>query len=70
MPRSIGLAFFLVSLAIAGIAVHVSREPAGADYSSLAACISEARYEHPLSDKHQELVNAMYACGVYKLPVG
>ena len=70
MRRFVGLTFFLASLAIAGAAVHVSREPGRVDYSSLAHCISEARYEHPLSDKHQELVNAMYACGVYDLPVG
>jgi hypothetical protein len=70
MQRFLGFAFFLASLAIAGAAVHVSREPANVDYAPLADCISEARYEHPLDNQHQELVNAMYACGVYKLPVG
>jgi hypothetical protein len=70
MRRFLGFTFFLASLAIAGAALQVSRELAKVDYSSLAHCISEARYEHPLSDQHQELVNAMYACGVYKLPVG
>jgi hypothetical protein len=70
MQRFVGFTFFLASLAIAAAAVHVAREPAKVDYSSLAHCISEARYEHPLGNQHQELVNAMYACGVYKLPVG
>lgn len=70
MQRVVGFTFFLASLAIAGAAVHLGHEPAKVDYSSLARCISTARYEHPLSDQHQELVNAMYACGVYKVPVG
>jgi hypothetical protein len=70
MRRVVGFSFFVASLGIAGAALHLSREPARVDYSSLAHCITEARYEHPLSDQHQELVNAMYACGVYKLPVG
>jgi hypothetical protein len=70
MRRLVGLTFFLASLVIAGGALHMSREPARVDYSSLANCISEARYEHPLTDRHQELVNAMYACGVYEVPVG
>jgi hypothetical protein len=51
-------------------ALLVSREPANADYTVLAHCISEARYQHPLDDEHQELVNAMYACGIYKLAAG
>jgi hypothetical protein len=70
MSRFVGFTFFLASLAIAGGALQLSRQPPKLDYSTLADCISEARYEHPLSDQHQELVNAMYACGVYKLPVG
>jgi hypothetical protein len=69
MHRLVGLTFFVMSIAIAGGALHVSRESSGVDYSPLAECISEARYRHPLDDKHQELVNAMYACGIYKLPI-
>jgi hypothetical protein len=70
MHRLVGFTFFLVSLAIAGGALQLSRERATVDYSSLAECINDARYRHPLDDRHQELVNAMYACGIYKLPVG
>ena len=33
------------------------------DYS---ACISEYTYQFPLADKYQELVNALYSCGVYE----
>ena len=70
MQRLVGFTFFLVSLAIAGGALHLSRQSASIDYAPLADCISDARYRHPLDDQHQELVNAMYACGIYKLPVG
>jgi hypothetical protein len=70
MQRLVGFTFFVVSLAIAGGALHLSREPATVDYSPLAECIGDARYRHPLDDKHQELVNAMYTCGIYRLPIG
>ena len=70
MHRLLGFTFFVASIAIAGGALHLSREPSSSDYSPLAKCISEARYRHPLDDKHQELVNAMYECGIYKLPIG
>jgi hypothetical protein len=71
MHRLVGFAFFVVSLAIAGGALHLSRgHPATVDYSPLAECIGNARYRYPLDDKHQELVNAMYTCGIYRLPVG
>ena len=70
MHRFVGLAFFVVSLAIAGGALQTSRESTSVDYSPLAECIGEARYQHPLDDKHQELVNAMYECGIYDLPIG
>ncbi len=69
MQRLIGLTFFLVSLAIAGAALHLNRQPATVDYASLANCISDARDRNPLDNQHQELVNAMYACGIYKFPV-
>ena len=70
MSRLVGVAFFLASLAIAGGSFHVRTEPERVDYSSLASCISDARYHHPLDDKHQELVNALYACGIYRIPLG
>ncbi len=32
-------------------------------------CIGKQRYEHPVAgNQYQELVNALYACGVYRLP--
>lgn len=32
-------------------------------------CIGKARYEEPIrGNQYQELVNALYACGVYELP--
>jgi hypothetical protein len=32
-------------------------------------CIGQARYEAPIEgNQYQELVNALYACGVYDLP--
>jgi hypothetical protein len=39
---------------------------AGPDYPG---CIGKARYEAPVDgNQYQELVNALYACGVYQGP--
>jgi hypothetical protein len=70
MQRVVGAGFFLMGLLLATIALHLREEKPSVDYGTLASCISEQRVRHELQDPHQELVNALYACGVYKLPVG
>lgn len=70
MPRLVGFAFFAAGVALACVAVVLSRSEPGADYGALANCISNARFQQPLDDDHQELVNALYACGVYKIELG
>ena len=70
MHRVVGLAFFALSVALASASLLVSRQQPQVNYGSLASCISDARHRHPLADQHQELVNALYACGVYKLELG
>ena len=70
MQRVVGLAFFVAGVALAAAALALHRQHAPADYSALAACIGDARVSHPLADLHQELVNALYECGVYKLDLG
>jgi hypothetical protein len=70
MHRLVGFAFFAAGVALACAALVVSRAEARADYGPLADCISDARVRQPLDDRHQELVNALYACGVYKLEFG
>jgi hypothetical protein len=44
---------------------HAGNTPTqGEDYSG---CIGKARYEHPIArNQYQELVNALYACDVYR----
>lgn len=70
MQRLVGAGFFLMSLVLATAAVIVHRQQPQVDYTSLANCISEQRMRQSLEDPHQELVNALYACGVYKMPLG
>lgn len=70
MHRLVGIAFFAAGLALACAAVALNRQQAPADYARLATCIGDARLSHPLADLHQELVNALYECGVYKLDLG
>ena len=60
-----------VSVAAAVVAIGALTLPgrtqsATPDYPG---CIGKARYEHPVEgNQYQELVNALYACGVYRLP--
>ena len=36
---------------------------------NVPACIGKARYENPIrGNQYQELVNALYVCGVYRSP--
>jgi hypothetical protein len=70
MQRVVGTGFFLMGLLLATMALHLRDERPAVDYGPLANCIGEQRVLHELQDPHQELVNALYACGVYKLPVG
>ena len=50
---------------VAGAALLLGRqEGARPDYPG---CIGKARYEHPIEgNQYQELVNALYACEVYR----
>lgn len=62
------LAAFVVtaSVALASFAMPGRTHNASPD---VPACIGKARYENPIHDnQYQELVNALYACGVYRLP--
>jgi hypothetical protein len=68
MSRVLGVAFFLASLGLALGAVHLRAERTPVDYTGLQGCIAHAERAHPLVDEHQELVNALYACGVYRPP--
>jgi hypothetical protein len=70
MHRLVGFTFFAAGVALACAALFLSRAESRADYRPLADCISDARFRQPLDDRHQELVNALYACGVYKVAVG
>jgi hypothetical protein len=56
----------LVAVGGAGGARAVQHQQPESEYPS---CISRARYEHPIAEnRYQELVNALYECGVYHLP--
>ena len=68
MSRLLGVVFFLASIGLALGAAHLRAERNPVDYAGLQGCIAHAERAHPLDDKHQELVNALYACGVYRPP--
>lgn len=58
----------VLGLLVGGVAI-----PRASDAPTLTrdypGCIGKARYESPIADnQYQELVNALYACGVYEAP--
>jgi len=54
------------SVALASFAMPGRTHSASPD---VPACIGKARYENPIDgNQYQELVNALYACGVYRSP--
>jgi hypothetical protein len=54
------------SVALASFAMPGRTHSASPD---VPACIGKARYENPIrGNQYQELVNALYACGVYRTP--
>jgi len=54
------------SVALASFAMPGRTHSAAPDYPS---CIGKARYQNPIrGNQYQELVNALYACGVYRSP--
>jgi ferric-dicitrate binding protein FerR (iron transport regulator) len=62
------LTVFVVTAAVAlgALLLPARTQSASPDYSG---CIGKARYERPIEgNQYQELVNALYACGVYRLP--
>ena len=71
-PRRIRWPVRLVAtLALAtGAAVAIVTLPGrshGAARPDYAGCIGQARYEDPIEgNQYQELVNALYACGIYR----
>ena len=55
-----------VAIALGALLLPGRTHSASPDYP---ACIGKARYENPIEgNQYQELVNALYACGVYRLP--
>jgi ferric-dicitrate binding protein FerR (iron transport regulator) len=55
-----------VAVAVGALLLPGRTHSASPDYST---CIGKARYERPIDgNQYQELVNALYACGVYRAP--
>jgi hypothetical protein len=54
------------SVALASFAMPGRTHSASPD---VPACIGKARYDNPIrGNQYQELVNALYACGIYRTP--
>jgi hypothetical protein len=40
------------------------------DYAYVGDCVTRETAKQTISDQHQALVNALYACGIWKVPLG
>jgi hypothetical protein len=68
--RVFSRAVFLSSIGIAALALYVGHRQPPVDYRYVGDCVTRETAEQKTSDQHQALVNALYACGVWKVPVG
>jgi hypothetical protein len=68
--RAFSRALFLSSIGIAALALYVGHRQPPVDYRYVGDCVTRETADQKTSDQHQALVNALYACGVWKVPVG
>jgi hypothetical protein len=68
--RVFSRALFLGSIGIASLALYVGHRQPPVDYRYVGDCVTRETAVQKTSDQHQALVNALYACGVWKVPVG
>ena len=70
--RARRLGSLLAAVVVTGSITLASFAMPGRTHASspdVPACIGKARYENPIrGNQYQELVNALYACGVYRAP--
>ena len=68
--RVFSRALFLGSIGIASLALYVWHRQPPVDYRYVGDCVTRETAAQRTHDEHQALVNALYACGVWKVPVG
>jgi hypothetical protein len=63
------VAAFVVTGSVALASFAMPGRTHSAASPDVPACIGKARYENPIrGNQYQELVNALYVCGVYRSP--
>lgn len=68
--RPFSALLFLSSIALASLALYVGHQQPSVDYRYVGDCVTRETAHQRTGDQHQALVNALYACGVWKVPVG
>jgi hypothetical protein len=61
---------FLSSLVLAPLAQYIGHQRPGVNYRYVGDCVTRETAAQRTHDQHQALVNSLYACGVWKVPVG
>ena len=61
------VATVVLAIGAAAAVITLPGRSGGAVRPDYAGCIGQARYEDPIKgNQYQELVNALYACGIYR----
>jgi hypothetical protein len=68
--RPISTILFFSSIALAALALYVGHRAPRVDYAYVGDCVTRETAKQTISDQHQALVNALYACGIWKVPLG
>jgi hypothetical protein len=68
--RAISTILFFSSIALAALALYIGHRPPSVDYAYVGDCVTRETAKQTISDQHQALVNALYACGIWNVPVG
>ena len=68
--RPLSTLLFLSSVVLASFAMYVGHQRPGVNYQYVGDCVARETAAQRTHDQHQALVNALYACGVWKVPVG
>jgi hypothetical protein len=65
-----GTASLVCAVAIAGLSLYIKGQHPKPDYQYVGDCVTRESVGAVQGTQYQALVNALYACGVWKVPLG
>ena len=68
--RAFSKILFFCAIGLASLGLYVGHQQPSVDYAYVGDCVTRETAKQTTPDQHQALVNALYACGIWKVPVG